>query len=101
MDNQLVLGGHITAIRATRKSPAGIPITQLTLEHRSTQQEASYPRLAQCRIKVMVCGKQLHQNLPALAVGQQVRISGFISRANNRQGEAQLVLHAVNIEPNS
>ena len=99
MDNQLVLGGQITRISETRRSPAGIPITRLVLEHRSVQYEANHPRKAQCRITVMVCGAELHRDLARLQVDQQVCVSGFISRANNRQGEARLVLHAVSIGP--
>ena len=99
MENQLVLGGHITRISETRRSPAGIPITRMVLEHRSIQYEANHPRQAQCRITVMVCGDELHRNLARMRADQEVCVCGFISRANNRQGEARLVLHAVSIEP--
>ena len=99
-DNQLVLGGQIARISDTQYSPAGVPITRLLLEHRSTQLEAGFPRTAQCRILVLVCGVDLHRKLHQFEVDQAIRVSGFISRANNRQGEARLVLHAAHIESN-
>jgi primosomal replication protein N len=97
-DNQLVLSGRISRISERRYSPVGVPITQLVLEHHSTQFEAGYSRTAQCRIAVLICGTELHQQLHTLQVDHTIRVQGFISRANNRQGEARLVLHAAHIE---
>lgn len=97
-DNQLVLSGQIARISKTRYSPAGVPITRLVLEHRSTQLEAGHPRIAHCRITVLICGADMHRQLHELQVDLEIRVSGFISRANNRQGEARLVLHAAHIE---
>lgn len=97
-DNQLILSGQITRIGDTRYSPTGVPITNLVLEHHSTQIEAGHPRTAQCRITVLVCGTDLHRQLRDLQIDHAIRVNGFISRANNRQGEARLVLHAAHIE---
>jgi len=97
-DNQLVLSGRISRMGERYYSPAGVPITRLVLEHCSTQVEAGHPRTAQCRIAVVVCGNELHRELQQLQTDHTIRVSGFISRANNRQGEARLVLHAAQIE---
>ncbi len=98
MDNRLVISGGLGNTPETRYSPAGIPITRFTLRHESIQQEAGMQRQAICNIGVIASGKQLLATTKALQSGQQVRVSGFLSRANNRQGENRLILHAEQIE---
>lgn len=99
MDNQVILGGVVVRLDTTRYSPAGIPINRFVLEHRSAQREADQPREARCRLLVMACGDALQPVLQNLAPGVRVRVSGFLSRADHRQGEHRLVLHASRIEP--
>lgn len=98
MDNRLVISGIVGNSPETRYSPAGIPITRFTLRHESLQQEAGMQRQAICNIGVIASGKQLLETAKALQSGQQLRVSGFLSRANNRQGENRLILHAEIIE---
>lgn len=98
MDNRLVLAGRVASGGETRTSPAGIPITRFTLEHTSQQMEAGRPRRVECRLGVMACGEGLAATAGQLAPGSAVRISGFLCRANNRQGESRLILHAQEIE---
>jgi primosomal replication protein N len=98
VDNCLVISGTLGDIPETRKSPAGIPITRFTLRHESIQQEASMPRQVICNIAVIASGTELLESCKVLQSGQQLRISGFLSRANNRQGEHRLILHAERIE---
>ena len=98
MDNRLVISGTLGNAPETRYSPAGIPITRFTLRHESIQQEAGMQRQAICNIAVIASGKQWLETTKALQSGQQIRVSGFLSRANNRQGENRLILHAEQIE---
>ena len=98
VDNRLVISGVLGNQPETRRSPAGIPITRFTLRHESLQQEADMQRQAICNIGVIASGEALQQTTQTLQSGQQVRISGFLSRANNRQGENRLILHAEKIE---
>ncbi|MDX1655466.1 MAG: primosomal replication protein N, partial [Candidatus Competibacteraceae bacterium] len=65
--------------------------------HHSQQVEAGHSRQVRARILVMAAGS-LSRQAAALTPGVVVRVSGFISRANNRQGEHRLVLHALTIE---
>jgi len=51
-----------------------------------------------CILQVMISGDELQSSVQGLEQGSNVRISGFISRANNRQGEYRLVLHGQHIE---
>ncbi len=98
MDNRLVISGTLGNNPETRYSPAGIPITRFTLRHESIQQEAGMQRQAICNIAVMASGKQWLESTKSLQSGQQIRVSGFLSRANNRQGENRLILHTEQIE---
>ena len=98
MDNRLVISGVLGKSPETRYSPAGIPITRFTLRHESTQQEAGMQRQVICNIGVIVSGSELLESTRSLQSGQQLKVSGFLSRANNRQGENRLILHAEQIE---
>jgi len=99
VDNHVLLGGVVSRVSETRYSPAGVPITRLTLEHRSAQQEAGLPREARCRLCVLVCGQALQANVKALLPGHPIRVQGFLARSNHHRGAARLVLHATAIEP--
>ena len=98
MENRLVLDGVVTRIDPCRFSPAGIPIVRLMLEHRSAQREAGQPREARCRLPVVACGDELLVTARRLAAGQTIRVQGFLARANHRQGNETLVLHAEHID---
>lgn len=98
LDNCLVITGQVANLSPLRYSPAGLPILRFTLEHHSQQREADTPREARCRLAVMACGTRLIQRSQPLTTGQQVRVRGFLSRADHRFGEARLVLHAEHIE---
>jgi primosomal replication protein N len=98
LDNCLVIAGRVSGPSQTRYSPAGLPITRFVLEHHSRQVEAAIPRETRCRIQVLACGATLSRDAQALAPGALVRVHGFLSRANYREGENQLVIHAEQIE---
>jgi len=93
-----VLAGHVASKPATRVSPAGIPITRFTLEHRSEQQEAGQQREARCRIEVVAAGKTMQGPVAQLVEADAVRVRGFLSNAGYRSGETRLALHAQDIE---
>ena len=97
-DNCLIIVGQLTGTCETRVTPAGVPISRFLLEHRSGQQEAGLPREARCRIPVMACGDALAGIARRLAPDTHVRVRGFVSRANHREGEYRLVLHAARID---
>ena len=98
-ENRLTIVGYLGNRPETRHTPAGIPITRFTLRHRSVQTEAGMQREAVCSIGVIASGEALQATLRGLSQESVVRVSGFISRANNRQGEYRIVLHAEQIEP--
>lgn len=99
MENRLVIAGTVASSVETRYSPAGIPISRFRLRHQSQQLEAGMPRKVECTVAVMACGAELEGVARTLGEGDPIRVSGFISRADNRQGEFRLVLHAQRIDP--
>lgn len=97
-DNCLIIAGQVAGAGELRTSPAGVPIGRFLLEHHSEQIEASVPRQVQCRIPVVACGAPLAQRAGRLPIGTRVRVEGFVGRANYREGEYRLVLHAARID---
>ena len=97
-DNCLIIVGQLAGACETRVTPAGVPISRFLLDHHSGQQEAGLPREARCRIPVMACGDALAGIARRLAPDARVRVQGFVSRANHREGEYRLVLHAARID---
>lgn len=98
MENRLVIAGVVGNEPETRYSPAGIPIARFTLKHRSQQSEAGMKRQVICNIGVIASGEGLQQTVQQLKTGEEIRVIGFLARANNRQGENRLILHAERIE---
>lgn len=97
-DNCLIITGQLAGSCQIRTSPAGVAISRFLLEHHSGQMEAGVPREARCRIPVIACGESFAQVISPLSPGAPLRVRGFISRANYREGECRLVLHAAHIE---
>ena len=98
MENRLQIAGVVGNSPETRFTPAGIPIARFTLKHQSLQSEAGMQRQVICNIGVVASGEALQQSVQQLQTGERVRVSGFLARANNRQGENRLILHAEQIE---
>lgn len=97
MDNCLVITGVICRQPDRSESPAGIPHTHLSLEHKSMQQEAGYNRASYVRLQVVVAGELCRQT-HNLMQGSVVRVAGFLNRHQSPSGQAKLVLHAQRIE---
>ena len=97
-DNWLTIAGQAVGAGEVRASPAGVLIGRFLLDHHSGQIEAGFPREARCRIPVIACGESLADAARRLLPGMPVRVQGFVSRANSREGEYRLVLHAAHID---
>jgi len=98
VENRLQIGGVVGNSPEVRYSPAGIPIARFTLKHQSLQSEAGMQRQVICNIGVVVSGEVLQPLVKQLQTGMGIRVSGFLARANNRQGENRLILHADQLE---
>ncbi|ACZ78210.1 MULTISPECIES: primosomal replication protein N [Dickeya] len=96
--NRLVLSGTVCKTPIRKVSPSGIPHCQFVLEHRSVQEEAGLSRQAWCRMPVIVSGHPSQAFTHSITVGMQLRVQGFISCHQGRNGLSKLVLHAEQIE---
>jgi len=94
----VVIAGQVSRTPQVRRSPAGIPIARFVLQHRSHQRAAGRDREAICSLQVVASGPALQGSIAELDIGTAIRVSGFLSRADNRQGEYRLVVHADTLE---
>lgn len=69
-----------------------------SLEHQSTQIEAGLPRNAFVAIQVVLSGDIAQQYAQQLQAGNSIRVTGFLTRHESKDGVAKLVLHAQQIE---
>lgn len=96
--NSLIIEGQVIRVPETRTSPAGIPISRFTLEHRSRISEAGMLREVRLRLIVVATGQALQGRIAALELNMPVRVEGFLARAGYRSADQRLVLHAHKIE---
>ena len=90
--NEAVIDGRLLKRSALRYTPAGTPVLDLRIEHRSIQNEAGRPHKVRCEIEAVAIGG-LAVTLSTAKLNQPLQISGFIAQQSlvNRK----LVLHAV------
>ena len=79
-----------------RYSPAGVPVLECLLEHRSTQQEAGMPRLVEFEIRALALG-EIVTRIARVAPGTGLAVEGFL--APSRKGSKTLLLHITRFVP--
>ncbi|MGF1768131.1 primosomal replication protein N [Enterovibrio makurazakiensis] len=97
MTNRIALSGVITNGPIRKQSPAGIPHCHFVIEHRSEQLEAALPRQVYCRLPVVISGQGSQNKTQHLALGSNIKVSGFLAYQTSRNGAGKLVLHADDI----
>lgn len=93
--NAVSLCGTLAQIEPLRHTPAGLPLIQFRLAHRSVQVEAGFKRQIECDVSCIALGEAATQ-LSRAKTGSHVKVTGFLNRKNRMS--AQLVLHASNTE---
>ena len=93
MRNSYQLSGQIIRPPQLTRSPAGISHLRFVLEHQSEQIEAGLPRRSYVRITVVISGELAEQWANELNVGNEVQVTGFLNRIEDRNGIGKLVLH--------
>jgi len=93
--NRLELTGEVSVLEALRYTPAGIPLLSMTLKHLSEQDEAEMKRKVECLVPAIAIGAIAEQS-KRLAVGDKVRVAGFIAQRSMKS--QQLVLHINTLE---
>ncbi len=96
-ENRVVITGVVCKAPETRHSPAGIALTRFTVEHRARRSINGVMRESCFRI-VVAASADPGKQAAALASGDRVRVSGFLSRSDYRRDERHVTLHAESIE---
>ena len=91
MTNEAALSGELTAIEPLRYTPAGIPLLNFRLLHRSQQAEAGLKRQVECEVNGVAMA-EVAVALSRLKPGQAARVKGFLNRKNRLS--TQLIFHA-------
>lgn len=95
--NTVVLSACLSERSVTRYTPAGVPVVECRLAHRSIQQEAGLGRQVGFEIGAVGMGEMAHQ-LESLAPGSLLTVSGFL--APLRKSSRTLLLHLTRIDLN-
>jgi primosomal replication protein N len=93
--NSLQLSGLLLERKALRYTPAGVPVSEGRLQHRSRQSEGGKERQVEVEIAVLALGENARW-LQAAPLGGMVEVSGFLAaRSLNSRTP---VLHVNSIE---
>jgi primosomal replication protein N len=90
LTNEVALTGELTAIEPLRYTPAGIPLLNFRLLHRSQQAEAGLKRQVECELNGVAMA-EVAVALSRFKPGQAARVKGFLNRKNRMS--TQLIFH--------
>jgi primosomal replication protein N len=93
--NHLVITGTLIELKPLRYTPAGVPVSEMRLAHRSRQTEAQAVRDVECELAAVAIG-ELARLIQGARLGDALRAAGFV--ANRGKSARQLVLHITDIE---
>ncbi|MGQ0750683.1 MAG: primosomal replication protein N [Betaproteobacteria bacterium] len=92
--NAVALSGELKDVEPLRHTPAGIPLLNFRLAHKSQQIEAGYKRQVECELNGIAIG-EVAVSMSRMHAGAPVSVEGFLNRKNRMS--AQLVLHVTNV----
>ncbi|MDR2838007.1 MAG: primosomal replication protein N [Azonexus sp.] len=93
--NNLRLSGLLIERKTLRYTPAGLPVSEGRLQHRSLQLEEGRERQVEVEVAVLALGENARW-LQAAPLGGSVRISGFLAARSLKSRSP--VLHINSIE---
>ena len=93
--NAVTLAGTLAQVEPLRHTPAGLPLLQFRLAHKSMQIEAGFKRQVECEMNCVALG-EIASALSKSSAGAGISVTGFLNRKNRMS--AQLVLHATKTE---
>ena len=93
--NAVTLAGTLAQVEPLRHTPAGLPLLQFKLAHKSVQIEAGFKRQVECEMNCVAMG-DIASDLSRSGAGAGISVTGFLNRKNRMS--AQLVLHATKTE---
>ena len=91
VSNRLSLSGEITHLEPQRFTPAGVPIVEAVLLHRSTQTIGTTERRVECEITVQASA-ELAERLGKIKVGTQVNLQGVLHHRSVKSRQLMLIL---------
>ena len=95
--NRLVISGALIQVDPVRYSPAGVPIAEAVIQHRSSQTVATLARQVECELTIQASGS-LAQQLAQLAAGAQVKLEGALNRRSVNSRQLILILNRIEKE---
>jgi len=95
--NRLVISGTLIQVDPVRYSPAGVPIAEAVILHRSSQTVATQARQVECELTVQASGS-LATQLAQLATGTQVKLEGALNRRSVKSRQLILILNRIEKE---
>jgi len=95
--NRLLISGALIQVDPLRYSPAGVPIAEAVVHHRSSQTVATQTRQVECEMTVQASGS-LATQLSQLATGTQVRLEGALNRRSVNSRQLVLILNRIEKE---
>ena len=88
--NTVALSGELKEAEPLRHTPAGIPLLNFRLTHKSQQLEAGYKRQVECELNGIAIG-EVAIVMSRMQPGAALNVEGFLNRKNRMS--AQLILH--------
>ncbi|MEW6590640.1 MAG: primosomal replication protein N [Pseudomonadota bacterium] len=95
--NRLVISGALIQVEPLRYSPAGVPIAEAVIHHRSSQAPAGQARQVECELTVQASG-ELAPRLAQLPQGTQVQLEGALNRRSVNSRQLVLLLNRIEKE---
>ncbi|MBN8778333.1 MULTISPECIES: primosomal replication protein N [unclassified Thiobacillus] len=95
--NRLVISGVLIQVDPVRYSPAGAPIAEAVILHRSSQAVAAHARQVECELTIQASGP-LAAQLAQLATGAQVKLEGALNRRSVNSRQLILILNRIEKE---
>ena len=95
--NRLVISGAVIQVEPLRYSPAGVPIAEAVILHRSSQTVAAQVRQVECELTVQASGS-LASQLALLSSGTQVKLEGALNRRSVNSRQLILILNRIEKE---
>ncbi|WP_324779160.1 primosomal replication protein N [Thiobacillus sedimenti] len=95
--NRLLISGVVIQVEPLRHSPAGVPIAEAAIAHRSSQTVAGQMRQVECELTVQASGS-LAAQLAHLTSGTQVKLEGVLNRRSVNSRQLILILNRIEKE---
>jgi len=94
--NRVWITGVLAERQPLRYTPAGIPVTELVIQHQSEQVEAGVSRKIECEVRAVALGL-IAEKLSKVGTETRLSAAGFLA-AKSLKRRQDLVLHIEEFE---